>query len=299
MSKAFAQQDPQYTQYMYNMGLINPAYATETPAILNLGTLYRTQWVGMEGAPKTLSFFGHTPTGKNIELGFSIVSDNIGEGRQKEDNFSANVAYVLKMNEKHRLSFGVKAGFTTLQTDFSNFKLGNSTISDDAFSENMNRTFATIGAGLFYFTDQYYLGFSISNFLSEKHLQRKDDVYGVKTQAAQFYLTGGYVYQINGEFKLKPSFMAKTTGNTPITLDISANVLFKERFEIGVSHRFGDSVSALVNVEVVPNLRVGYAYDYTTSRVSRFNSGSHELMLLFDLDFLQLGKKYDKSSRFF
>lgn len=299
MSEAFAQQEPQYTQYMYNMAIINPAYATETPAILNLGTLYRKQWVGTEGAPKTLSFFGHTPVGKNIEAGLSIVSDDIGEGRKKENNFSANVAYVLKINEKHRLSFGMNAGLTSFKTNFSEFRLGD-TAQDIAFSENINSTFANIGAGLFYFTDQYYLGLSASNFLSATHLQKKNDLYSIKTQTtSHFYLTGGYVYQISSAFKIKPSFMVKTTENAPITLDLSANILFNERFELGVSHRFNDSVSALVNIEVVPNLRVGYSYDYGTSRLSQFNSGSHEIILLFDLDFLQLGRKYEKSSRFF
>lgn len=295
---AVAQQDPQYTQYMYNMNVVNPAYATATESILTLGTLYRSQWVGTVGAPKTLTFFGHMPVNKKVELGISLISDDIGDGAKKENNFFADFAYILELSKKHRLSLGLKAGFTSFQTNFNGFQFesGNNT-TDPAFAENINFFKPNIGAGAYYFTDDYYIGLSAPNLLSSKHIEERNGINAFGSENVHLFLTAGYVFKLSEAFKLKPSFMSKFAKGTPATVDLTANVLYNNMFELGVAYRLDDSVSGLMNVFVTPDIRVGYAYDHTISNMGQFSSGTHEIFLLFDLNLM--GKGYDKSPRFF
>jgi type IX secretion system PorP/SprF family membrane protein len=296
--KVTAQQDPHFTQYMTNMSAVNPAYATATPAILNLGSLYRSQWSGIDGAPKTLTLFVHTPLNNKIETGISLISDNIGDGAKKETNFFADFAYVLQLDEEQNLSFGVKAGFSTISTNFNGFRLNSGDVStDNAFAENVNETVPNIGVGAYYFTDNYYVGISAPNLLSAEHIKERKEISSLGTQKIHTYFTGGYVFDINEAFKLKPAFMAIFVTGAPVSVDLTANVLYNEKFELGAAYRFNDSVSLLMNVNVTPNLRIGYSYDYTVSNLSQFDSGSHEIGLFYNLDLL--GKGYDKSPRFF
>lgn len=293
-----AQQDPQYTQYMYNMSVVNPAYATGTESILNLGTLYRTQWVGAAGAPKTLTFFGHMPVNKKVELGLSLISDNIGDGAKKENNFFLDFAYVLELNKKHKLSLGLKAGFTSFQTNFNGFQFESGDASTDlAFSENINMFKPNLGIGAFYFTDKYYVGLSVPNVLSSKHIEERNGINAFGSENPHAFFTGGYVFNLNPSFKFKPAFMSKFVKGAPATFDLTANVLYNNKLEFGVAYRFDDAVSGLVNINVTPDIRIGYAYDYTLSNLGQFNSGTHEIFLLFDLNLM--GRGYDKSPRFF
>lgn len=293
-----AQQDPEYTHYMYNMSVINPAYATGTPLMMNFGGLYRTQWVGIEGAPKTFTFFGHTALSDKIEVGLSLVSDDIGDGAKKETNGYADFAYVLNLGGKNKLSLGLKAGFSALQSNFNGFLLqsGNAA-TDAAFAEDINVTKPNIGIGAYYFRDNFYIGLAAPNLLKAKQIEEKSGLNAYGSEEIHTYLTGGYVFQLNDMWKIKPASMAKFVKGAPVAVDITANVLYNEKFELGAAYRINDSFSALANINVTPSLRVGYAYDYTLSNLGQFNSGTHEIMLLFDLDLL--GKGYDKSPRFF
>ncbi|MEP7093356.1 MAG: type IX secretion system membrane protein PorP/SprF [Flavobacterium sp.] len=296
ITSASAQQDPEYTHYMYNMSVVNPAYATGKAAMLNLGGLYRTQWVGAVGAPKTFTFFGHTALSEKIEVGASLISDDIGDGAKKENNFYADFAYVLQLGGNNKLSLGLKAGFTSLQTNFNGFRFTDPA-TDLAFAENINVTKPNIGVGTYYFTDKYYVGLSVPNLLSSKHIEEKSGINAYGSEQIHAFLTAGYVFQINDVFKLKPAFMSKFVPGSPVSIDVTANVLYNDKFELGAAYRINDGVSALMNINVTPSLRVGYAYDHTLSNLGQFNSGTHEIMLLFDLDLL--GKGYDKSPRFF
>ncbi|PJJ08003.1 type IX secretion system PorP/SprF family membrane protein [Flavobacterium sp. 1] len=297
--KASAQQDPHFTQYMYNMSVINPAYATDTPAILNLGSLYRYQWAGIKGTPKTMTLFAHTPINDKIETGLSLISDDIGDGAKKEINLFADLAYILQLNETQKLSFGVKAGFSSISTNFNGFQLNSGDVSTDlAFAENTNQTMPNIGAGVYYFTDNYYVGLSVPNILTAEHVgSSNNQINSFGTHRVHGYLTGGYVFDINDTFKLKPAAMAIFLEGAPVSIDLTANVLYNEKFELGAAYRIGDAVSVLMNINVTPNFRIGYSYDYTISNLSQFNSGSHEIVLLYNLNLL--GKGYNKSPRFF
>lgn len=295
--QGYTQQDPQYTQYMYNMSVLNPAYATDNPDVINFGALYRAQWVGSEGGPTTGTFFAHSPIAKKVEMGFSLIHDQIGDV-VKQTNAFVDFAYVLKLNEKQKLSFGIKAGATFFSTNFNGFVYSDE-LPDPAFAENLSRVFPNVGVGTFYFGENYYLGLSSPNLLRTKHLERENGIIATGVEEIHYFFTGGYVFNLNDNLKFKPAFMSKVVTGAPMSLDLTGNFLINNVFEIGAGYRWDDSVSGLVNFKVSPSVRIGYAYDYTTSNLGRFNSGSHEIMILFDLNKKGSINGYDKSPRFF
>lgn len=293
--KGMSQQDPLYTQYMYNMSVINPAYATDDPGMLNLGLLYRSQWVGIDGAPSTANFFAHTPVSERVELGLSIVHDEIGDWI-KENNITADFAYVIPMNESNKLSFGVKAGLTTFDGDLT--RLTTVDLNDPA-QQNLNEKFPVFGVGAFWFGDNYYLGLSAPNLFTSKHLENSQGLRSIGEENIHYFLTGGYVFNLSDDFKLKPAFMARGVEGAPLSVDITANVLMFNKLEAGIGYRFDESITGLVNFAITPQLKIGYSYDYTTSNLGDYNDGTHEFILLFNLDLFGLGNGYDKSPRFF
>lgn len=292
-----AQQDPHFTQYMYNMNIVNPAYAGSKEN-LSIGTFYRTQWTGINGAPKTGTFSIHSPIGEKTGLGLSAITDQIGP--VDETNVYADFSYTLSLGGEHRLAFGIKAGATFHKVDLYN-DIGNGYVpdaNDPAFSENISNTYLNMGTGAFYFTDKYYLAFSVPNLLKAKHLDitqnGEEREFGSETQ--HYFLTGGYVFNLSETTKFKPSFMLKSAFGAPVSLDISANALFFEKFEVGATYRLDDAFGGLVNFAITPSIRMGYAYDHIVSSLNAGTSSSHEFMLLFDLNF---AKKTSTSPRFF
>lgn len=288
-----AQQDPHYTQYMYNMNVINPAYAGSKDA-LSLGLLYRQQWVNMEGAPKTVSLSGSSPVGKNVGVGLSVISDKIGP--VEENNVYGDFSYTLNLGGEHKLALGLKAGATFHKVGLFS-EIGNGFVTDagdDAFAENTSNTFLNVGTGLFYYTNKYYVALSVPNMLKSTHLDYNGRSFG--TESLHYFITGGYVFDLNPNLKFKPSTMIKSAFGTPVSVDASANFLFNEKFEIGATYRLEDSFGAMVNYAITPSLRIGYAYDHVVSDLKVTTSSSHEVILLFDLNF---SKKVSQSSRFF
>ncbi|MCI2229318.1 type IX secretion system membrane protein PorP/SprF [Polaribacter sp. MSW13] len=278
---AKAQQNPQFTQYMYNMNIINPAYAGSYDA-LSLNFLARTQWVGIDGAPQTLTLGAHSPVGKNVGLGLSVIIDEIGP--VQEQNLYGDFSYTINVGNKAKLALGVKAGFTFFNVCLP--CLNTAEPDDEAFiNQNANKVLPNFGAGAFYYTNNFYLGFSIPNLLETFHFQKKGGQISRASETKHFFLTSGYVFDINQEMKFKPSIMVKAAEGAPLPIDFSGSVFFNEKFELGLSYRLDESLSALANVRVRKNLRIGYAYDYTITNLGNFNSGSHEIFLLFNFDF--------------
>lgn len=272
----YSQQDPQYTQYMYNMHIVNPAYAG-SEGTLNIGLLHRTQWVGLDGAPKTTVAAINAPIKKNIGLGLSVFADEIGP--VKEQNAFVDVSYTIQTSDYGNLAFGLKGGFTFLDAQLSTLDLGDD-IPDDVFDNDINDSYANFGAGAFYYTDHFYAGLSMPNMLNQFHLNRKGGVISSASEKMHYYLTSGYVFEMNDNLKLKPSVLLKGVEGAPLSIDLAGNVLINNKFELGVSWRIDDSLNALMNIEVANGFRIGYAYDYTLSNLGDFNSGSHEVILL-------------------
>ena len=287
-----AQQDPHYTQYMYNMSVINPAYAGSKETLTG-GLLYRKQWVEIEDAPKTGTFFINSPVGKNVGLGISAINDKIGP--VEETNLYADFSYTLNLGGEHKLAFGLKGGATFHKVGlFSEIYNNVPDANDVAFKENSNRTFLNLGTGLFYYTNKYYVALSVPNMLKSKYLDYNGRQFG--TETLHYFLTGGYVFDLNPALKFKPSAMIKSAFNAPTSLDLSANFLFNEKFEIGGTYRLDDSFGAMVNYAITPSLKIGYAYDHIVSDLKVTTPSSHEIMLLFDLNF---PKKVSRSPRYF
>lgn len=284
-----AQQDPQYTQYMYNMNVVNPAYAglKET---LSMTALYRKQWSGLEGAPETFTFSGHSPVNDKVGLGLSAIKDELGP--VKETNVYVDFSYTLQMSETLKLALGIKAGATFHDIGLTDLELQDP--NDPFFSQDINNTYPNVGAGAFFYGDNFYIGLSVPNFLNSVHLDENGLKYG--SEVMHYFATAGYVFQVNDNFKLKPSAMVKSAFEAPMSFDVNLNALFYEKFEIGASYRLEDSFSGLVGFQVAPYLRVGYAYDHVTSELDAVANASHEVILTFDLLFKQ---KSLRSPRYF
>lgn len=294
----WSQQDVQYTQYMYNMSVINPAYTTGQIGVYNLGILYRTQWVGVNGAPKSSNLFAHHALTDNIEVGLTYLNDNIGD-IIKENNLFADFAYKLNLQEHGNLSFGLKTGVSFFNTDFTGLDLESGGIATDPnFSENINQTNFNIGAGIYYNTDKFYVGFSVPYILKSNYFITEDGKYQ-NIQKPHFYFTSGYVFTINKDFKFKPAFLTKAVSGAPVSLDLTANFLYLNRLEFGIGYRLEDAVIGLINFRITPKMRLGYSYDHTLSSLDAYSSGSHEFFLLYNLGNFNTFNGFDKSPRFF
>jgi type IX secretion system PorP/SprF family membrane protein len=292
ITAGFSQQDPHYTQYMYNMSVINPAYAGSKDN-LSMGLLYRKQWIGIEDAPTTGTFFGHSKVGKNVGLGLSVISDKIGP--VEENNIYGDFSYTLNLGGAHKLAFGLKAGITLQNVGlYSDIYSTLPQPNDPAFSENTSNSYLNLGSGFFYYTDKYYVALSIPNMINSKHLDFNGREYG--SEVSHYFLTGGYVFDINENVKFKPFFLLKSAFNAPSSLDVSTNFMFNNKFEIGATYRLEDSFGAMVNYAITPDIRIGYAYDHIVSDLNVVTPSSHEIILLFDVRF---SKKVSSSPRYF
>lgn len=273
-----AQQEPQYTQYMYNPSVINPAYAGSL-GYGSLFSLYRTQWIGLEGAPKTLNMSYHQPLEtSNLGLGGNIVHDEIGPSTTT--NLFVDVSYTIRFENDSRLAFGMKAGGQLLNIDYT--KLNHYNPNDISFRNNINSQFTpNIGAGLFYYNANSYLGLSVPMLLQTKRFD--EFAYSDANRRQHFYFMGGKVFDLNYNLKFKPAFVTKMVAGAPLQVDLTGNFLINEKFTVGVAYRWSAALSALVGFKVSDRIFIGYGYDRETTRLSNFNSGSHELFLQFDL----------------
>ncbi|TXK73751.1 type IX secretion system membrane protein PorP/SprF [Mesonia sp. K4-1] len=285
--QSHAQQDPQYTQYMYNMNVVNPAYAGSKDH-LDVGLLYRSQWNNIDGAPTTYTFNAHSPVGENTGLGLSVISDEIGP--IKETNVYADFSYTLRL-AKSNLAFGLKAGATFHDASLSNLDLIDET--DPAFAENITNTYPNVGAGLLYYSDNYYIGVSVPNFLDAAHLDADPDGREYGNEEQHYFATAGYVFQLGDNVKLKPSVLVKSSFESPASFDGNLNALFYDRFEIGASYRYEDAVSGLIGVRATDWVQFGFAYD---NSISDIDEPSYEAFVIFHIFF---NKKTYRSPRYF
>jgi len=288
---SFAQQDAQFTQYMYNTISINPAYAGSRGVISVLG-LYRTQWVGLDGAPETSSFSVNTPVGNNVGLGVSLVNDKIGP--TNENNISADFSYSIQTSATAKLSFGIKGSANLFKLDPT--KLNPENQGDPQFQDFKNKFSPNVGAGVYLHSDKGYVGLSVPNFIETNRYD--DNETAIYKEQINYYLIAGYVFNLDHyeQIKFKPAVLAKMIEGSPFQVDASANFMFNDKFVVGVSYRWSAAVSALAGFQITDSLYLGYAYDRETTKLANYNSGSHEIFLRFE--FLN---KYSRitSPRFF
>lgn len=275
---SYAQQDAQYTQYMYNPININPAYAGSREALSIFG-LHRTQWVGLDGAPVTNAASIHTPIeNTNIGIGLSFVNDKIGPSDQ--NNISVDFSYTVPTSETFQLSFGLKATADLLNIDYTKLNIYNP--SDPRFQNNVDNKFSpNIGAGVYFHSDQTYIGLSVPNFLETKHYD--DNSTSVAQERLHYYFMAGHVFDLSYDVKFKPSLLTKVVQGAPLQVDLSANFLFFDKLTLGAAYRWSAAVSGMAGFQVSDAIFVGYAYDAESTKLANYNSGSHEIFLRFEL----------------
>lgn len=271
-----AQQDSQFTQYMYNTVNVNPAYAGTRGSLSMLG-LYRNQWVGLDGAPETLNFSANSPIGvQGVGVGLGFTSDKIGPS--SESIITADFSYTISLSESAKLSFGVKGGVSLLDLDPNKLLIYN---PNDYDLTQKSYSSPIVGAGLYVHSDTWYVGLSSPNLLETEHY---DDVQvSTATEKTHVYLIGGYVFTLNPNLKLKPAVLAKGVVGAPLAVDVSANALIYDKVSFGLAYRLDAAVSGMAGFQVNDNIMIGYAYDYDTTDLGNYNSGSHEIFLRFEL----------------
>jgi len=294
---AEAQQDPQYTQYMYNTVAINPAYAGNR-GVTSIVGLHRSQWVGLDGAPRTQSLSVHSPIGEGkVGLGLSIVNDALGPA--DETYVGVDFSYTISTSDTGKLSFGLKGGGHILDVDYTKLNLFNP--DDASFARNIDNKFSpVVGAGLYYHTDNLYVGLSAPNLLQTDHFESSVDNAEsfIAEERIHYYGIVGYTFDLSENLKFKPSTLLKAVAGAPLQVDLSANVLMYKKFHAGLAYRWSAALSAMVGFQVSDSMLIGLAYDRESTDLGDvlYNDGSFEVFLRFELF-----KEYDRmlTPRFF
>lgn len=278
-TSAHAQQDPQYTNYMYNTININPAYAGSRGALSIFG-LHRSQWVGLEGAPTTNSFSVNTPIADSkVGLGVSFVNDALGV--MDENTLSVDFSYTLDLNNRgSKLSFGLKGSANLLNVAYSDLNKYNPN-DPQILNDVQNEFTPNIGAGIYWHTEKSYVGFSVPSFLESTRYN--NNIQSTMQQKMHYYLMGGHVFEINPTLKFKPAFLLKAVQGAPLQADITGNFLINEKFTIGGAYRWDAAWSALVGFQVTDGMFIGYSYDSDIKALRNYNNGSHEVFVRFEL----------------
>ncbi|AXT59035.1 type IX secretion system membrane protein PorP/SprF [Aquimarina sp. AD10] len=298
----YTQQDAQYTQYMYNTISVNPAYAGSR-GVMSIMGLHRSQWVGLEGAPRSQTLTLNTPIGNNerVGLGLSIVNDEIGP--TDETYFDIDFSYTIPTSETGRLSFGLKAGAHLLNINLQELSQFNQ--NDALFETNIDNKFSPqVGIGVYYHTNRFYFGLSAPNLLETNHFDESTTVSGsdavsfLAEERINYYFIAGHVFDISSDLKFKPAVLSKVVFGAPLQVDVSANFLMYERLTLGVAYRWSAAVTGQLGFQISDSMMIGLAYDRETTELGRsqFNDGSYEVMLRFELF-----KKYNRmlTPRFF
>lgn len=284
--KAFTQKEPQYTQYMYNIGSFNPAYVgtVENP---EFSGLYRAQWIDIPGAPRTFRFGANLPfKNEKVGLGINIVNDELGPATQTYADIS--YSYQIMVTDETKLSFGIDAGGSFLNVDFSKGTFENP--GENLNDEMLTKFYPTVGAGAFLYSEDWYLGASVPNFLTEGIYN--DEIASIVEDKIQFNFIGGYVFELSDNLKFKPAFLVNTISGSPVNVNLSSNFLISDVVTAGVSYRLDNAFSGLAGFQISNTLFAGYSYDYNTNLLGDFNNGSHEIILKF-----YLGRKGPSKSK--
>ena len=292
--KSIAQTEPMYSQYMFNMLGVNPAYAGSREAS-SFNFFQRSQWIGLQGAPQTTSFsFDQSILNKRAGWGIQFYDDKIGV--EKADGINIMGSTKIQVSENGILSGGLSFGLMNYRIDLMNVT-GRFTPNDPAFYSNLNKWTPSLGIGIYYNTDNFYAGVSIPNILKSR-LTAFDLIRSglQKVNQKHIFLTTGFVIPINEDLKLKPSTMIKMVEGAPIEADFNTNVWLRDIIGLGVSYRTGDAVIGMAEIQANQNLRFGYAYDMTISPLKFYNTGTHEIMIRYEIGNF---KTKIKSTRYF
>jgi len=286
-----AQENERYTQYFYNPTGINPAYAGAS-GITTLFSSYRTQWVGVPGAPQTVALsLNGAVLKKNIGWGLSVMSDKIGPSDQSA--IAADFAYSMNVSPTYKLSFGLKASANLLNVDFTKLYLKDGT--EPTFENNIDNKFSpNLGVGFYLHSDRTSIGISSPNLLVTKFYDKYSSNASTSSIAKEnmnIFLTANHVFDLDYFLKFKPSILVKIVKDGTIQTYSSATFLVNDVFTIGMSYRFGGTINNLAGFQVSDRMFIGYGYDLETKSMRNYNTGSHEIFIRFDF----VGKNQKRS----
>ena len=273
----FSQQDSQYTQYMYNTTLINPAYSGSRE-VLSAFILHRNQWMGLEGAPVTNNFSINSLIGdSNFGIGLNFVNDKIGP--VSENEISVDLAYFIQISENYKFSIGLKGTANLFDLDVNKLRIFDPT---DPQFQNVKTEFSpNIGAGAYLFSDKTYFGLSVPNFFES--YRYNDNNIEISKQKLHLYFIAGHVFKISDNIDFKPALLSKIVEGAPIQADVTGNFLFFDKLTLGTAYRWNAAVSALAGFQISDSWFIGYGYDLETTKLANYNSGSHEIFLRYEL----------------
>jgi type IX secretion system PorP/SprF family membrane protein len=284
----FAQQDAQYSMYRFNGLYINPAYAGSHEVIATTA-IYRHQWVKIPGQPQSASVALHSPL-KNNRIGLGVIYTYDRIGPVKTNSVNAQFAYRIPVGKKKdiKVCLGLSAGFMNYRADLNS--VATTDANDPNFAGNsQNRWLPNVGFGVYVYSDKFFAGVSLPHILANR-LNGKFSVFETKDNVAKQYFhllaNAGVVFKLGKKVKFMPSVMVKYVPvHAPVTFDINATFIFIDRVWLGAGYRFKDAYNFMLAVNITRQLRVGYCYDLTVSPLSKYTTGSHEVMLGFDFDF--------------
>lgn len=276
---SFSQSDPMYTQYYFNMQTINPAYAGSWQS-MGFTALTRLQWLGIKGHPSTQTFSFQAPINEeNMGIGMNIVNDKIG--LEKRLFVNLDYSYRLIIQENTFLRFGIKGGFTNYSNPLPFYKTYDPN-DPNYMLEVKNKFMPNVGVGAFLSSDIIYFGISVPKLIESKFSNTSNENYTV-TDYRQIYASGGWVYEVSSNVKFKPAFLTKIAKGSPLQYDLSANFLLNEKFWLGAMYRSGDAVGVIAQWIIKDQFRIGYAMDFTTTGIRKYQKGVHEIMVSYEI----------------
>lgn len=274
-SISYAQQSPQFTQYMFNGLILNPAYAGADEA-LNLTFVNRSQWVSVDGAPVTQTLSAHTLLEKqHLGVGLSVINDKIGI--HKNQKILGNAAYHLKVAEKSVLSFGLLGGLNIVRSDYASLNKAGVSPDPQLANAGITQTYFNLGMGLYYRSPKFHLGFSVPDLIPQRY--SLNDTISVTWQKAHYFIFSKYLISLNDDLVLEPGVLLKYNPGLPLSFDLNTCLVIKKALTLGLSYRKSESVDFLMKAQLTPQLQLGYSYDYVTSKIINMSRGTHELMI--------------------
>jgi type IX secretion system PorP/SprF family membrane protein len=282
-SSIFAQQDPMFSQYMFNKLAVNPGYAGSRE-LLSADILYRNQWVNVEGAPKTISASIHSPlVNPHLAVGMNVYNDQIGP--MSYTGAMATFAYRL-IFPKGKLSFGLQAGVKNNGIVYSMFNVYN---EDDPFyvqNTLKKKVIPDANFGVYYYTDNFYVGISSHQLLQNQTMVVEDTAGNSQFSKLlrHFYGMTGIAIPLSENIVFRPSILAKFVTNAPPQLDINASFLFANTLWLGASYRTEKAMALIAEINIAQNFRIGYSYDMWFNELKAYNKGSHEIRLSYDFN---------------
>ena len=271
---AKGQQRPVQSLYMFDPLLINPAFAGNHVQ-LSATSIYRNQWVNLEGAPKTFTASIHSSF-FNTKMGLGLILGNDQIGIHNDFSFYGIYSYRIKLSRKGTLSMGIQGGFNNIRSDYTRLNLKSQ--NDPNLTGVITKFNPNIGAGLFYYQKDLYVGFSVPQLVNNNVLDLEGNG-SLSTQLRYYYVLAGFSKKLSNNVKVLPSTLLRIQEQAPFSFDLNATFVLHDVVGLGVSYRLNEGVVGLFELQLNENFHVGYAYDFTTSDLSRFSNGSHEIMI--------------------